>query len=228
MIQNANVLNPPPMSGPARAVVLVASAITLLSALAGAYFALRGGESAQWGAFGYELVIAITCVFGVLLGRGKFSAGSGLTAGLIALAWFVGTGMGRLPFHTSPRGVVSDPWFLGRLAGAAVVAGMGALTVLSRDNRAWKSVMVGFGLLLPVALALGFWVGTGGMWFGRPQTGTLEFVRVTALCLAAVACGGLFCFGSDAIIRAFTFGVPQGQPGAIGGGAAKRSGSGSE
>ncbi len=212
----------------ARAVVLLASAITLVSAIAGAYLALRGGESAQWGAFGYELVIIAAAVFGLLLGKGNYQSGSGLTAGLIALAWFVGTGMGRLPFHSSPRGVLADPWFLGRLAAAAAMAGAGAFAVLARDARAWKSVLIGLLLLLPVLLFVGFWIGTGGMWFGRPQTGTLEFVRVTTLCLTAVFCGGLFCFGSDAIIRAFTFGVPQGQPGAIPRSPAKRPASGSE
>lgn len=197
-----------------RAAVLVLSAMALVSSAAGVFFALRAEPSPQWGSFGYEIVIAVSCVFGVLLGTGRFQQGSGLAAGLIALTWFVGTGMGRLPFHNSPRGVISDPWFLGRTAASGAVALAGAYAVLCRDSRAWRRLVTGLLLLAPVGAFGAFWMLTGGGWLGASQEGGAGVVKVSALILIALVCGGLFCFGADSIIRAFGYGVPQGQPGA--------------
>lgn len=198
----------------ARATVLVFSVLTLVSAVAGAFFALRATPSPQWGAFGYEVVIAAACVFGILLGRGCFQTGSGIAAGMIALAWFVGSGMGRLPFHNSPRGVIVDPWFLGRLAASVAVAAAGAYTVLSRDGRSWRRLLIGFVLLAPVGAFGAYWVVTGGGWLATPQTGGANVVRISLLLLSVLVSGGLFCFAADSFIRAFGYGVPQGQPGA--------------
>lgn len=197
-----------------RGVVLVVSSGVLLSAATGMYVTLSADPSPQWGAFGYEIVIAVSAVFGVLLGLGRFRAGSGLCAGLVGLAWFVGTGMGRLPFHSSPRGVVADPWFVGRLAAAAVVACSGGLAVLARDARSWKRLIVGGMLLAPVVAFVVYWFGMGGGWLGSTQSGALEVIRTCVLFVVVLVLGGMFCFGADAVIRAFGYGVPAGQPGA--------------
>ncbi|MBX3360070.1 MAG: hypothetical protein KF705_01315 [Phycisphaeraceae bacterium] len=207
-------VDPPPMPRALRGVVLVGSAGVLLSAAAGVYVTLSADPSPQWGTFGYEVVIAASAVFGVLLGLGRFRAGSGLCAGLVALAWFVGTGMGRLPFHSSPRGVVTDPWFVGRAAAAAMVAGSGALAVLARDARAWRRLIVGGMLLAPVGAFVVYWFGMGGGWLGSTQTGAAEVIKNCVLFVVVLVLGGLFCFGADAVIRAFGYGVPAGQPGA--------------
>lgn len=122
--------------------------------------------------------------------------------------------MGRLPFHNSPRGVVSDPWFVGRLVAAGAVALAGAYAVLCRDSRAWRRLVTGLLLLAPVAAFGAFWMFTGGGWLGATHEGGAGVVRVCAMLLIALVCGGLFCFGADSIIRAFGHGVPQGQPGA--------------
>ncbi|MBX3315981.1 MAG: hypothetical protein KF902_03845 [Phycisphaeraceae bacterium] len=197
-----------------RGVVLVGSVGVLLSAVAGLYLSLGADPSPQWGAFGYEVVIAASAIFGVLLGLGRFRAGSGLCAGLVALAWFVGTGMGRLPFHSSPRGVVTDPWFVGRVVAAGLVAGSGALGVLVRDARAWRHLIVGGMLLAPVGVFVVYWFGMGGGWLGSAQTGAAEVIKNCVLFVVVLVLGGMFCFGADAVIRAFGYGVPAGQPGA--------------
>jgi hypothetical protein len=206
-------IDPPPMPRALRGVVLVSSLVALLSTAGGLYVTLMADPSPQWGTAGYEVVIAVAAFFGVLLGLGRFRAGSGLCAGLVALAWFVGTGMGRLPFHASPRGVLGDPWFLGRTAAAAAVAICGALAVFGRDARSWRRLIVGGVLLAPVGASAWYWFGMGGGWLGSAQTGPVEVIRICVLFVAVLVLGGMFCFGADALIRAFGYGVPAGQPG---------------
>lgn len=193
---------------------MAASSVVLLSNVGGAFFALRATPEPFWGWFGFELVMAVASIFGILLGLGRFRAGSGLAAACVAGAWFVGTGMGRLQTHAAPSAVLSDPWFLARLAAAAGVALAGAFTVLSRDGRSWKKLAVGLAMLVPVMAFAGFWVKTGGMWLGASQSGGMDVARKCVLTVIVVGAGILFCVGAHLVIAAFELGVPQGQPGA--------------
>lgn len=205
----------PPPPTPCRLVLLLLSAAILLSNLAGAGLALVGGEVPVWGWFGFEAVMAVASVFGVLLGLGKFREGWGLAAACVAGAWFVGTGLGRLATHTSPGAVLRDTWFLARTGGAGLVALAGAYAVLSRDRRSIRPLIRGFAFLAPIVLGGGAWVATGGGWLGQSHEGGAGVLRMSILIILATLAGGLFCAGAHFIIRAFEHGVPPDQPGSL-------------
>lgn len=205
---------PPPMPTFVRLTILVISTAILLSNAAGAFFALQAAPEPYWGWMGFEIVMAIASVFGILLGTGRFRSGSGLAAACVAGAWFVGTGMGRLQTHAAPTQVLGDSWFLGRFAAAGLVAAAGAFAVLIRDRRSWRKLFTGLAMLAIVAGFGAFWLKTGGMWLGATQTGFMDVVRKGVVAVLVVGCGVLFCAGAHLVIAAFEFGVPMGQPGA--------------
>jgi hypothetical protein len=206
---------PPPMPAPARFVALALGSCVLVSNGAGAVFALRASPEPFWGWLGFEIVMAVASVFGVLLGLGKFREGSGIAAACVAGAWFVGTGMGRLQTHAAPSQVLSDPWFLARFATAALFAASGAYAVLVRQPRSFRKLAAGGVMLLVVVGVCGFWLKTGGMWLGTPQPGAMDIARMGALSLLVIGSGVLFCIGSHLVIAAFQMGVPAGQPGSL-------------
>lgn len=202
------------MPAPARFVAIAVAGAVLVSNAFGAFFALRATPEPYWGWLGFEIVMAVSSVFGVLLGLGKFRAGPGITAACVAGAWFVGTGMGRLQTHAAPSQVLTDTWFLARLGAAAALAAAGGFAVLVRDRRSFKKAIVGGSMLLAVVAGCAFWVKTGGMWLGTPQPGAIDMARKGAIAVLVLGMGVLFCIGSHLVIAAFQMGVPAGQPGA--------------
>jgi hypothetical protein len=202
------------MPKPARLVILVLSILTLLTTLEGARLALTRPDGAAWGSLGFEIVIAVACVIGILLGRGCFKAGPGIAAACVAGTIFVATLFGRLEFVSSPRAIPRDLWFLGRTGLAALIGLMAAFTVLSRDRRSIAMVVRSALFFVPLVAFAAFWAATGGLWLGTSNSGGAEVARVVILLFLALVGGGLFCAGAHCLIRAFEFGVPPGQPGA--------------
>lgn len=205
---------PPPMAAIWRTPILVASAAMACTNVAGAIFALRASPEPLWGWFGFEFVMLVASVFGVLLGLGKFREGPGIAAACIAGAWFVGTGMGRIQAFPAPSQVLTDPWFLARLGGAAIVAGAGAATVLSRNPGSFRKVAAGGAMLVVVLAGAAFWMKTGGLWLGTQQDGAIDVLRKAILSTLVIGAGVLFCIGGHLVIAAFQMGVPAGQSGA--------------
>ena len=204
---------PPPLPPALRGAIAVVSAVMICSNVGGALFALRTTPEPFWGWLGFEVVMLVASVVGLLLGLGRFREGSGIAAACVAGAWFVGTGMGRLQAYAAPTQVLTDPWFLGRLAGAALVAGAGAVAVLARNPRSFRKVAAGGAMLAIVGGFGAFWVLTGGLWLGTPQNGAIDIARKGILAATVIGVGVLFCVGSHLVIAAFQMGVPPGQPG---------------
>lgn len=139
------------------------SAIVLLSA-AVAIVAGMVASPPPYFMLGFEIVIALACVFGVLVGLGRF--GSGPAIALVCVAGTIGVGslLGYLGAGRRLGGVDLTPFLFGRGAAAGSIAMIAAVMVLKRDARRSVPALVR-GLAFAGALA-GF---LGAVYWIRPQ-----------------------------------------------------------
>lgn len=192
-----------------RVTIGVVSGAVLLSAAGGMLAALAANDRPAWGMFGFEAVIAVAGVFGVLMagGGGRFREGPGLAAACIAGTFFVGSVLGYLSLQP-PRlgGVGLKPFVAGRVLAAAVVALAGAYCVLSRHPRSWRLLLTGLLLGAPV-IAAGAVVALPPLrGLLAPVTGAGTVVQMGAALGAFIVLGSLLCASADFIIRAFEVG----------------------
>ena len=201
-------MNQPPLSRPVRLVVAVASAVGLVSALAGMGVAIFVLQPPAWMMFGFELVSMVAAVFGVGVAMGRFADGPALTLLCIAGVWGTGTLFGRVTaiHHPGLRTLTTDPWVLGRVVLSVLVLAAAAYAVLMRNPRSWLVLIRGVVL---GGLALGI-LGAGWALRGsavlRTVSGPLEILRIVGLFVAALAVGGLLSVGGHLVIRAFEMG----------------------
>lgn len=153
---------------------------------------------------GFEGLLALCGVTGILLALGKFRDGPGLALALIAISIVVCTGLGLVSQQLAARQVLRSPWFLGRFGLALAFAGVGAWSVLGRDPRSLRSVRqgaiwLGLGFVTVAAIALVWKV-----W--RPQSAGMKVAAITALLASGVALVAFVSVGINLVIRAFEFG----------------------
>src|SRR5262249_6452882 len=98
-----------------------------------------------WVLFGFEFVIAVATVLGILFAAGKFQEGQGLAlacvAGTITVGSFLGWLGAQRHLATSHGDIPLNGWMLGRMGAAAVIALVGAWLVLSRNPRSKSYVL---------------------------------------------------------------------------------------
>jgi hypothetical protein len=203
----------PPISRPFRLLVLAISLAVLLSAVLLAALAagaplLARDQRPSWALFGFEVVIAVAGVLGVLTGRGRFADGPGLALACVAGTILIGSGLGWQGAGRQLLGVPLLPVLGGRALAALVLGAIGAWTVLSRDTRAIRLAITGMLLLLPVVLGAVAVVRPAGRRLLDKLMGTspgIQFmVAVGGFAVAAV----LLSAGCHLIIRAFELGRP--------------------
>lgn len=193
----------------------IVCAAVALSALAGAPLALMA-EKPLYFLLGFEIVILIASVFGVLAAVGRFAEGPGLTllcvAAIVAIASLLGDQTAKLSNLLSGPVVVQVrraqvEWditlFLALRSAAAAVIGAGAgWVVLSRRPKESAASLVR-GLGSAVALV----VIVGGAWALRGSIAKLgPFVATLAALAIGVIALGLFAAAVHFVIRAFEFG----------------------
>lgn len=192
-----------PLSKPAALLVLILSGVVALSALAGGAIMLTT-DKPSWFFVGFELVVVMAGVFGVLLGRGKFAEAPAMVLLCLAGAVGVGSVLGYVGAGRNLAGVDLRLWVIGRVGAAGVFAALAGLTVLARrPGPAWKALGTGlvFGVLTLGTLALG--------WFGRgwlAAAGTPNVVKLVVALVLAVVVVGLLSAAVHYTVKAFATG----------------------
>lgn len=197
--------------------VAALSAAVGLGALAGAVLALSANARPAWALFGFEVVIAVSCVFGVQFGRGRYRDAPGLALACVACSVFVGSVLGYLSLQPPVLGgVVLKPFLAARVLAAALIAGAGAACVLSRHPRSWRLAITGSLLGAPVVAAGAIGVVPSLRGLGAPLAGLGPMAQLGVGVVLFVVLGALLCASAHLIIRAFELGRPEnfapGQP----------------
>ncbi len=194
-----------------RVAVAATSAIAGISGLAMAALILFN-PPVYWFMLGFEVLITVAAVFGVLLSLGRFRDGPALA--LLCIAGAVGAG-GLLGYVGSGKTLVGiDLKYLLvlRAALAAAFALAAAAVVLARRPRASLPLLatgIGAGVAL-VALGAGFWAARGTL------AGAAGPVRVIAFTVAGVLVICLVSAAGHYLIRAFAIADESPEPGQAG------------
>lgn len=143
------------------------SALTAAWAFVGVILAVTLPQTPIWTLFGFELVIAVSSLLGVLLGLGRFREAPALALACVAGTILVGSFLGYRGSAGAVGSLSLKTWVVGRIAIGAVLAALAALTVLVRNRKSWGALCLGamFGAL-PAAVALMF--GLAVLGYGRP------------------------------------------------------------
>lgn len=194
--------------------VLLLSGIVLVSALGG-IVATALHKPPMWFILMFEVVVAVTCVFGVLTGLGRFSEAPALsmmiTGGIVVVAAVLSepavvlklAGRGGSPVEMF--GMTLVPFALARLGAGGAILLLSAITVLIRDPKRSLAYLLRAAILgAPVVLALG--LAASGR--GQAAIANLSQGVVFGLTVAAFfVLGGLFCASAHCLIRAFEVGI---------------------
>ncbi|CAG0955541.1 hypothetical protein PHYC_00443 [Phycisphaerales bacterium] len=186
------------------------SVVTLVSALAMAITAAVFPKQPVWVLTGFEVVVLVAGVMGVLGLRGRFDEGQALHLACIAGVLFVG---GFLSYLGTRQGIVFQegkppsstfPWMLGRLGLAGVYGAIAAYAVLRRSAQARafmvRAVIAGAALAV---LAAPFVFSRGMPGWLSPTGKPVMYAALALYGLAALV--GVCAFG-HCLIRAFECG----------------------
>ncbi|MFM9994198.1 MAG: hypothetical protein ACKVU4_00185 [Phycisphaerales bacterium] len=201
------------MPEPSRTLRLLAAALSVAvacSALAGAVLALTANVRPAWALFGFEVVIAVSCVFGVQFGRGRYRHAPGMALACVAGSVFVGSVLGYMSLRPPALGGVGlKPFLAARVLVAGLIAGAGAACVLSRHPKSWRLAITGAVLGAPVMAAGAIAVIPALRGLAAPLTGMGPMGQLAAGVGLFVVLGGLLCASAHLLIRAFELGRPE-------------------
>ena len=198
----------PPLSKSVRLFVAALSAAIVLSAVAMGVAALTLTDVPIWVLFGFELVIALCGVVGLLFASGRFQEGQGLALICIAGGIAVSAVLGYVGAVSSLGGGVPDylkPTLFARLAAAGLYTGAASWAVLSRNPSSWsyaaRAAVAGVPLL---AVAVAAVVGRQSL---GPALATLpSWAKTAGAGLGFVIAIVLVCACGHCLIRAFELG----------------------
>lgn len=191
-------------------VIGLASILAGLSALGMAAAAFVLIAQPIWLFFGFEIVVFVSAVLGVLLARSGKSEGPGLAIASVGVCWFVATVLGGVAAQKAiaATNVAVPTWFsavlLGRLALSGLVLLMAVLHVWSRSKRSWVFAFRAAAFLVPfvVLAALVLWRGPVVNWLNS-ENGAGSTLRAAILGFTGLV--GVICLagGAHSIIRSF-------------------------
>jgi hypothetical protein len=184
---------------------LVCAAIALSGvALAGA--AVGAGPRVNWVLLGFETVIVVAGVIGLLFARGKFQDAPGLALACVAGAVFVSAVLGyfgsdqRLVTHT---GELPLKWFMvSRVLAGVAIGLLGAVLVLLRNRRSLVYLAKSAATGVPVLAVLAAYVVSPGSVMGA-LSALPGWAKMAALGLAGVLGVVLISASIHLLIRAF-------------------------
>lgn len=176
---------------------LAISAVVLISALMGSVFAATR-EPPNWFVLGFELLVVIAGVFGVLFGLGRFRDGPAVC--LLCVAGAIGA-CSLLAYQTAQQipGSLAQGWLVGRALAAAALAVLAGLSVICRaPGKAMPDLIKG-------GIAAGLFVGSAaGLWLARGAIASLEgWLQFTLWVVAAIWLLVLLAPATQWLIRAF-------------------------
>lgn len=185
-----------------RAPRLIAGAVSgliLVSALVMGVGALVGGPKPVWFLAGFEVVIAVAGVIGVLTGAGRFREGPALALACVAGAVLVGTLLGCISAQWTLAGHGLRPALLGRTAAAGLIVLTAVWMVMANNPREAVPRLVRgvvFGVVLIGAM--------GALWVMRGRIATMSMgLRFVAGTIGFLALTGLLAASVHLVIDAF-------------------------
>ncbi|VAX42590.1 hypothetical protein MNBD_PLANCTO03-1644 [hydrothermal vent metagenome] len=204
--------------GTLRMIVLVVCSLVGLTALWGILDAVRV-EPRVWGLLGFEVVTVVTAGLGILVGLGKPREAPGLSAGCIAATIFAAATLGRFSaIVTRAESAISegqavrllfrDVMFEGRFVAAAVLLAVAACFALGRDWAAWRKLVIGGVLLVPVLGAFVWLTGPGLGWLMAPVESSGGLVRVVGAFIGGIGLVIAASVSVHLVIRAFEDRLP--------------------
>lgn len=155
---------------------------------------------------GFETVVAVAGVLGVLIGKGRFREGPGLALACVAGTVLMASAMGWLSANRTVGGYSITPVLGLRVLAAAVIGLAGAYCVLSRDPRAWKPAMWGFLTGVPVVLAVGAGMGGSSRRAIEGALGSMGAVGAVVGVVGLVFLGVCLCASVHLVVKAFEMG----------------------
>ena len=193
----------------------VVSAAVLLSALGGAVLALAQPAldpnlRASWALAGFEIVISVAAVLGILAALGKFTDGPALALACVAGTILVGSGLGWQGAGRQLMGHPLLPLLGARVVAAMIIGGVAVWSVLERDRRSWKYAIVGGACLAGVIAIAALTVLPIGQ---RLIIARLSASPTGQLVAAILGMGVVIALSATAVqqlVKAFEFGRPRG------------------
>lgn len=194
-----------PTPGLIRGLTGLLSVLTMLTAIAGVYWGLAGlWPRIAWPLVAFEIVTIVGCVFGLLVARGKFADGPGLTllcvAGLImtcgVLAW-----LGANKVHA---GVNLKPFMLSRLGVAGILYALAAISEVWHSPAAAKTLAKAIAYAIVFVAIAGAFASFRNAPIMDKMQGWREAARLVGLAIAAILAVIGACGGVHLSIRAFT------------------------
>ena len=181
-----------------RAITLTVSAVLGLSALGGGVLAVSGSQP-LWFFLAFEIIVLVAAVFGVVVGRGRFSDAPALSLLCVAGSVAAATLFGFLRARDTITVVDMQTVLLARWAACGVLGCIAGWTVLAR--RPAKSLPL---LARGMVLAAIFFASLAAMWWFRASL--KSFSGGVQTLIAGV--GGIWLLATVApathyIIRAF-------------------------
>jgi hypothetical protein len=185
-----------------------------ISALLGASaigLGVAAGAESAWFVLGFEAVVLVSAVIGLLFGRGRFPDAPAMTLALIAGAVALCTGLGYLSTGAAGYQLGPIPMTLvlaGRLAVAGLLALGAAAAALGTSSSAWGRIALGAVLVLaPTAAAAAA--------FSEPAEPLVEAIASLNVAAAVGIAGvgfllwvGLVSAGGHMIITSFERALP--------------------
>ncbi len=191
-----------------RVLVALLSGVVLASALLGAVMAVGANARPAWTLVGFEVVIAVSCVFGLLLGRYREAPGMALAC--VAGTIFAGSVLGYVSMSPPVLGGVGlRPFLEARVLAAGLIGAAGAYCVLSRHPRSWRLFARGLLLGAPVVAAAAVLAIPSLRRLLAPVMGMGLVGQMTVAVGAFLLLGALLCAAIDLVIRAFELGRPE-------------------
>lgn len=155
-----------PAPGWARVLSGVLCGATALWAVVGSMLSIVLPAIPVWTMFGFEVVIVVAAVMGLLFAIGHFREAPALTIACVAGCVFVGSFLGYQGSAGVLGGLSLKLWLLGRVGVVVALGGVAVLIVLVRNRKSWAALRRGVALgAAPALVALVF--GLASLGYGR-------------------------------------------------------------
>lgn len=200
-----------------RRAALALSLLTLatsipLAAAAGLLPQIKPGEPRLLALMGFEIVVTVAAILGVLFGLGRYAAGPAVALACVSGTILLGSALGWLGANRNIAGVTLTPLLALRVLIALALAAAGGLIVLRRAPGSFALLFKGLAALAPLVLAAGaFAHSPTRIAIGNAVTGGT--VVTFAIAVFGFLIGGvLLAIGGHCVIRAFELGRIPDQP----------------
>ncbi|MCA9300703.1 MAG: hypothetical protein KDA28_16655 [Phycisphaerales bacterium] len=196
-------LQPPPLPTCIRVPALGLAIVLTLSAPVFGVLAAVLPAKPGWAMIGFEVVVLVSGVLGILLGLGRFRDGPALGLACVGGTCIVASGLAAIGVQRHLGTMSLDTYLGGRvLVGGAFIL-LGALAVLGRTPRSRQYLGRCAVVCIPLVLVVAVLAFTPARAVLRPTTGMLEAIRILGLLLGGFVIVAIVSIAGHLGIRAF-------------------------